>query len=277
MSVALLESENPYVALLQKELERNAGGLPVLPAIAKRALELARTTEMDFAEVASVAELDPPLAARLLAMANSALYFRGTRVSSLHAALIRLGTEGVRDILYMAVYSGAAFNVPEFRTHVEEVFRHSVVVARGARMVAPYLDQDPELAFVAGLLHDMGEARCLKIASKRLKRAQFNDPALFRAIEILHPSAGAELAAAWRLPKEVVEACAFHHAPGERLMACIVAAANASAKYLTGKLAEDEAQTLFEDVGLRNEQFCEIVERMREDLGKLHSFGPLSS
>ncbi len=48
------------------------------------------------------------------------------------------------------------------------------------------------------------------------------------AVETVHAVAGAELAAAWHLPEEVIEACRWHHEPNEHEYATLIAAATPS-------------------------------------------------
>jgi putative nucleotidyltransferase with HDIG domain len=64
---------------------------------------------------------------------------------------------------------------------------------------------------MSGLLHDIGEARIYRIVDG-LKRKP--SPAeLESLVQRYHASAGAEVARAWRLPTEIVDACAAHHDP----------------------------------------------------------------
>lgn len=230
-AAAVQGRENPLIPVLRKELGRGAGELPALPRAASQALELAQRPEVDFDAVVRLAEVDPPLAARFLGMANSALYFRGVPISSVRTALVRLGSQAVRDVLYMAVYSGTAFKVPIFRELLEESFRHCIVVARSSRRMAMQLDQDPEIAFLAGLLHDVGRARCLKLASRHVRQLAPTDDEVKEALDVLHAEAGAQLVKKWRLPDEVAFCCEYHHEPTNQPMTRIVHAANLLAHY----------------------------------------------
>ncbi|MDH5491033.1 MAG: HDOD domain-containing protein, partial [Myxococcales bacterium] len=116
------------------------------------------------------------------------------------------------------------FKAGQYQARVQRVFEQAVLVARAARRVAALSRLDPDLAFLAGLLHDVGRARCYRIlARRRLRR----DPIeVEEAVEMLHAQAGAELAEAWNLPPAVAEACAHHAAPGpEQVMSRVVAIA----------------------------------------------------
>ena len=75
---------------LLRELENGRAGLPVLPHIAAAALRFANDPDSDLRRLAELVEGDPPIAARLLAVANSAIYARAVRVSTTRGAIVRL-------------------------------------------------------------------------------------------------------------------------------------------------------------------------------------------
>jgi putative nucleotidyltransferase with HDIG domain len=241
--MTVLVAEPTIESRIAQLLDQGTGDLPVLPRAAEQALKLAGSTNLDFDEVARVGEADPPLAARILSVANSALYFRGQAVTSVRAASVRIGAQALRDVLYLAVYSGTIFDVPRFRSKVEEAFRHSTVVARLARALGERAGQGPEAGFLPGLLHDVGKARCLRLAARKM-RADTTEAELTLAVDRLHARAGASLVRAWRLPDPVVEACEHHHAPEGRPMATLIAAADTLAHHAEDPPRAFEAQCL---------------------------------
>lgn len=219
------------VEKLQVALKRGRAELPLLPKAYHEALRLAQKSDMDYDEVAELAAGDPTLAARLLSVANSAFYTRGVPVTDPKFAAVRLGVQTVRDLLYMAVYSQNMFDAPQFGSVVEESFQHSVVVARLTRMLAKKLGADTEMAFLAGLLHDVGRARCLKMAAKVLRREEMDD--VLYACDVLHCEAGAELIEGWKLPRQLYEVCMWHHEPGEHALARLVCLSDMAAHFAT--------------------------------------------
>ncbi|NOY92812.1 MAG: HDOD domain-containing protein [Deltaproteobacteria bacterium] len=201
---------------LGADLARGTADLPVLPAAAMEALRLAQKPEMNFAEVVRGVEVEPPLAARILAHVNSPLYSRGVPIASLQQALARMGVQATRDILYMAVYGSALFDTPRYQARVRRVFDRGVLIGRAARELAGSVEDqklDPDLGFLAGLLHDIGRTRCLKLIAGYAERAP--DTEVKTAVEALHARAGAELVTAWRLPPELGEVCLHHLDPEE--------------------------------------------------------------
>lgn len=240
-----------FLEMLSHDLARGTAGLPLLPRGAREALKLAQNPDADFETVAKLAEQDPPLAARVLAVANSALYSRGVPVASVSRALVRLGMQATRDVLYQAVYAAMLFDAPGYRDLVAATFQHGVVVGHIARQLTAQLGGDPDAAYLAGLLHDVGEARCWKLASKRVPNGAGN-PELLAAVHELHTRAGAELAALWKLPAEVAEACQWHHAPDGHPNVRVITAADHLVRSLepTPRSTEDEARQALAALGI---------------------------
>ncbi len=215
----------PLLEAMERDLSRGTAALPILPKGAREALRLAKKADVDMNDVVEVIEGDPALTARLLAIANSAIYNRGFAMTSVRRAVVRLGLQATRDILFQAVYAAVLYDVPGFKARVEATFVHGVVTSRVARRVAQIVGVDHDAAFLTGLLHDVGKGRLYKIANK-LGRVDSEDVEVHEAVDQLHARSSAELCRAWRLAPEIIEACAWHHEPKSSRLAQVVAAAD---------------------------------------------------
>jgi putative nucleotidyltransferase with HDIG domain len=235
---------------LTRDLARGTSDLPELPRSVQEALRLARDPAVDPKAVVELADRDPPLTARILSVANSVVYRRGSAVSSVKQALVRIGQQTTRDLLYQIAYASMVVKVPRFSSEVEASFRHGVATSKLAREIAERKKADQDLLFVAALLHDVGRPRCLKLIVSRFPHA---DEATVRAaVDEHHQRAGAQLAEAWRLPPEVVEVCATHHAPASPI-AILVAAADALSRYAEGKVERPMLDARLAAAGLSND------------------------
>ena len=210
---------------VERELSRGGNDLPQLARSAAEALRIARAAVLDLDAAARLAERDPPIAARVLAVANSALYARGARHISPRRAITHIGGSALRDVLYQAAYASMTFSVPLFATEVSRDFVHGVATAALSRALARVASADPEDAFLAGLLHDLGRARCWMLISKRVTAVGSDEDGL-AVVDALHASAGHALLKAWELPPEIADVCLHHHDPGERKLSAIIAAAD---------------------------------------------------
>ena len=125
-----------------------------------------------------------------------------------------------------------------------EVWKHSVAVAVGARLIATRNRKvDPNDAFLAGLMHDIGVMVELQMARRNfistLVAVGADASLTFREAERQHVGAthetfGDALCVSWNFPSALRAVCAFHHQPlqsesDERVLVCIAHAADVMA------------------------------------------------
>lgn len=197
--------------------------LEPLPAHVLEAMRLLDDLSSSAEAVAAAVGRDPVLAARVLRLANSALYMRTRRVANLRDAVVLVGFAAVRSLLFTAVaYDAFAPGAPGYGLDRVRMWQHALAVASVARHLAQTRGLDAEAAFVAGLLHDIG-----KMALSQSLEDQY--PAVLQAVEegadfaeaeraVLgcdHAEVGAEAARRWSLPEPLVQAIEHHHRPDE--------------------------------------------------------------
>lgn len=214
-SEAAVASGDPSLSELERELvkrlQTGRAALPVLPAVAQAAIRLANDPDARMTDLASLVDTDPPIAARFMSVANSVIYFRGWVTSSTQSAIVRLGLASTRDLLFQVVYANTSGGLKKYQSAVQVSFRRSVMAAHAARAASRELSIGSEYDYMSGLLHDIGEARIYRILDGLKLQAE---PELVASlVRKYHESAGAEVAMTWKLPTEIVDACAAHHDP----------------------------------------------------------------
>jgi putative nucleotidyltransferase with HDIG domain len=213
-SRAPLSTEEQSLPELELELVKQLKArraMPVLPAVAQSAMRLANDPDARIQDVAKLIDTDPPLAARFMSLANHVIDFRGWVTSSTQSAVLRLGLASTRDLLFQVVYARTSGGLKHYQGAVQASFRRSVIAAHAARIASRELSLGGEYGYMSGLLHDIGEARIYRIFDG-LKRKP-SSAQLESLVLSYHASAGAEVARSWRLPSELVDACAAHHGP----------------------------------------------------------------
>lgn len=193
---------------LTQRLENGRAALPLLPAVATAALDLANDPEASIAQFSELVSQDPPIAARFVATANSALYSRGLRIRSLHDAVARIGISGARDLVLQVVYGSTLSGLKRYQEQVRQSFRNSVLSAHVCRLIVNELDMDCRDPYLCGLLHDIGESRVYRILSEL--GFDIGDEEGRELVERYHPRAGGELLAKWKLPDELIDVCKKH-------------------------------------------------------------------
>lgn len=203
------------------ELAQRVTQLPSLPKALMELMRLLR--EPDFSERQCVAliEHDQALAARLLRLANSAFYGVPGRVGSIGDAMRILGARTVLGALTAAaVYQQVQVAAcPEF--HFDDYWRHTMATSMAARALANLLDRDADEAFLAGLLHDVGQLVLASFnpeaAGRCIRRAGEDGLSMLEAESIelgfAHPQIGGMVARHWHFPEAICRAIELHHQP----------------------------------------------------------------
>ncbi len=128
---------------------------PPLPRVAWKVLELTSDLYAGVEPLGQVISRDQTLTARVLRIANSAFFQRSREIHTVEQASAVLGNQRIRSLVVAASLGGLLHLAPQGRA----LWEHALGVALSAREVASMLRNrvDPEEAFVAGLLHDIGK------------------------------------------------------------------------------------------------------------------------
>lgn len=203
-------------------LDRGVGELPALPQVVLELMTMLQDDSINSADFAARIESDQGLVARTLRLANSPFYGVCGRVGTIRDAVQMLGMRAVGTLLTTASVSGrisaaecADFDFPGF-------WRHALATGIAARELARCVRLNDDLAFVAGLLHDIGRlvlaARLPRALALVIESAHDADiPELDAEQQVLgcsHTDVGTRVARHWHFPAAVVDAIEHHHRPG---------------------------------------------------------------
>lgn len=195
--------------------------LPSLPAVVRELVAALDKEDVNIDELAQGIAKDLSLAARALRVANSPFYGVQHRVASIHDAIVILGFRAVGSLITAASVTGYFNPPPGIQFDYAGFWRHGIGVALCARHLAREVGLDPESAFSAGLLHDIGILVLLtsqtKAYAKVLELRKIEDIELEEAERQLlgfdHAQVGEALVRNWRFPEAIVRAAALHRTP----------------------------------------------------------------
>jgi putative nucleotidyltransferase with HDIG domain len=246
-SVTLNSSDSRLVEQVVKiVLNRIASdhlAVPSLPAAAMKCVSLLKSPETPLMQVTAVIETDPVLAAHLLRSANSATFGSGATIRSLDQAVSRLGAQKLRGLVIEAS-ARKLFESPNPRINkaTEALWAHSKAVAILARDISAFVGQnESDLAYMAGLLHDIGKpvAAAMLLEAERAiaggkQNAKWIEPdAWIVAVQQCHRTIGSALTKKWNLSEVVqrtVDESNEYDSSDRISVPNIVAFANAAAK-----------------------------------------------
>jgi putative nucleotidyltransferase with HDIG domain len=147
------------------------------------------------------------------------LYFRSREVKSVHGAVVVLGVRHIREILLSCSLLDL---LPKESWIIDPLafWEHSLGCALLCRYCARKTRyRDPERAYLAGLLHDLGElVNMISFEEEFRAAAQLArtekiplHQAEYSALGFTHSNTGKILADHWRLPEDISEVVEHHH------------------------------------------------------------------
>jgi putative nucleotidyltransferase with HDIG domain len=218
MTTTLSELQKRTIGSLESRLERIA----LLPMVIARLAALDLDSPGANEEIVVLIRSDPPLALRLMRLANSFAHGSGG-IDTIPGAVLRVGARGLAKIV-LALSVVEVF-VPQTRGQ-RNLWVHSIQTALAARRLATLrtdLGLGMEECFLAGLLHDIGrfvifEHRPQEMA--QLDEADVDSPqeliiAERQACGFDHAALGYEVCRRWNLPESVCRMVRAHHLYGE--------------------------------------------------------------
>jgi len=193
--------------------------------VAGQLLGIVSDPRHDRTRVVQVVSCDAALTAQVLRAANSAAFVRRTPVTTLARATAMLGESTVVGIA-LGIACSRIFQHSLAGYHAErgDLWRHDLLAALAAKRLTHFSggQVNEDLAFTAGLLHDIGKAVLsdflVETKPELLERLAVGRSPDFCAAEaetlgIDHPAVGRELALFWQLPEPLPTVIGSHHRP----------------------------------------------------------------
>ena len=194
-----------------------ARDLPPMPTVAQKVLDLLQSEKTTAGDIEQVITSEAALSARVLKIANSAIFGRRTGARTVSEAVTYLGFKTVKSIVLAAAMK-TFYMQPRLADHLMWV--HSMGVALAAAELSRFSHiGSPDEALTAGLLHDLG-----KLVFKNydpegfdaVMQSIYNDQTDAVTVEIetfgvAHPQVAEQVLAKWGFPDQLREPVAMHH------------------------------------------------------------------
>jgi len=193
---------------------------PSPPAVAQQIIALARDPHADISQVAAAISRDPALAAKLLRVANSALYSRQRKSTNLRQALIVLGLQGATTLALGFSLLGSYRSLKSNGVDYDRHWRRAILSASAARCFgALQTETAVDDIFVAALLQDIAILGVDRVAPnfygelpRDVPHQDYSTYEMER-LGIDHAGLGAWLLEYWKLPEPLCRAVAWSHEP----------------------------------------------------------------
>lgn len=195
--------------------------LPIIPDVASKIMAIADDNfDISFKELEDIIMIDPMLTARILKVANSAMYARQSEIANLQVAIGLLGFKNIKSLVLLITASqfSKELKTSEYMTNF---WRHSIATAFIAKHIMHRKKDraNEEIAFVAGLLHDIGQAALFQsnpsLYAEVLESLDGSDETVEylekRTYQTDHREIGASLLGRWNFPDVYVDAAKEHN------------------------------------------------------------------
>lgn len=207
-----------------QDVQRRVDTLPTLPEITTFVMNLLEDPDSSAQDVSNVIVRDPSLSGQIMKLVNSAYFGLPQKIGDLNRAIALLGYGRIKNlVLSLSLIRVFRTISKKQREDFAKFWEHSAVVAGLMKRVALRLGlEEPEQAFLTGLLHDVGKVAFMGyfpkeyaavVRSAEEDKQSFSD-AEAAAFSTGHAAVGAWMAKNWNLPADVVNAIETHHDEG---------------------------------------------------------------
>lgn len=195
-------------------------GLPVYRPVAFQMIAICGAVQESASDLAQTIVLDPVLTAATLSHAN--VY---APAATIEVSLNILGVEAVQTVSIATVcetLTGQPLDAIDSRFSIQAFWRHAVACSLCAYELADGFDDvHPDIAKIAGLLHDIGKIALYRYDSGRYEQVlEIAEQSGLTPVEVErsvfgvdHAVAGRWLLENWKLPLLLQEAVWLHHHP----------------------------------------------------------------
>ena len=189
-------------------------GLPTPPSIAMSLLDMFGQPDVKIDDLAKVIRIDPALSAKIIAFCNSPLMGLSRKVDSVDRAIVLLGINAVQMI-------ALSFSLVDINDDAndeidfEQFWNFSLAIAVACQAIARHRKLDGELAFLVGLMLNIGEIAIYRNSGKRRElREQSPVPPVeiqqyvdleTRIIGTNRYLVGASLLEEWEFPQDIID------------------------------------------------------------------------
>ncbi len=193
------------------DLENNRLPLPTLPEVAIKVRETVDDENASIIDVAQIIETDAALSARIIQVANSALYRGLNSADNVQNATMRMGLNTVKNLTTSLVMK-QLFQAthPVVDNYLRNAWKQSTDVAALSAVIARHHSNlESDSALLAGLTHSIGLSPILVKAESDANLLS-DAETLERLLTELYPAVGAEILKRWGFSEHMVRVPAEH-------------------------------------------------------------------
>ena len=203
-----------------RELLEQTDKLPNVPEVVRQLIQQLNNPAADYGEIADKVSKDQTLSLKILRLVNSAHFGLSRKVSSIDQAVVMLGMVRLKTLVIASGIAGSVKQVDGL--DLKKFWSESFRVAALAKWFAERdTNVDPDIAFTAGLIHNIGRLLLHLAQPMRAQAIQTlieesncsRSDAEMERLNFTSPEAGQALLDLWKFPAELGIAVRQHKQP----------------------------------------------------------------
>ncbi len=200
-----------FINELLRDLDNETLVLPTLPEVALRVRDTLADEDKSLADVSKIITTDAALSARLIQVSNSPLLRTTRTIDSVEAAVTRMGSNMVRNLVTSIVME-QMFQATSDATdkRLRNLWEHSTQVAAiASALTTQFTNLKSDISLLGGLVHDIGALPILSRVEE-VPEILENTTLLDKIISDTHCRIGERILDKWNFPPELVAVASEH-------------------------------------------------------------------
>lgn len=202
-----MEIEEKILQGLESKIKSNQLVLPSMPDVFLQIKKIVDDPSSNMENIAKVISRDPSLTARILKVANNALYRGNNEITNVQLAVSRMGLQLIKTLVTSHAIT-QMFNQPKgiLKPFFDALHKHSTEVSANAYAIASnYTKLNPDDALLAGLVHNIGYlpiGKCIE----SFPEIESEPSLLIEVMGKIHTQVGEMVLNSWAFPRNIIDA-----------------------------------------------------------------------
>lgn len=202
-----MEIEEKILQGLESQIKSNQLVLPSMPDVFLQIKKIVDDPTSNMENIAKVISRDPSLTARILKVANNALYRGNNEITNVQLAVSRMGLQLIKTLVTSHAIT-QMFNQPKgiLKPFFDALHKHSTEVSANAYAIASnYTKLNPDDALLAGLVHNIGYlpiGKCIE----SFPEIESEPGLLIEVMGKVHTQVGEMILNSWAFPRNIIDA-----------------------------------------------------------------------
>lgn len=205
----LTDKVNSVLATLSSDIAEQKLELPTPPDTLLVLKKMVNTPHIRVEEIVRLLRREPSISARLIKVANSVLFGSRNHVTTVKSAVLRLGTKNVHNLVVGLTITQQFLlaKTKGLELQLKKAWQQSSQVAAICNVLARHkTTQDPEIAMLAGLVHNIGMLPLymrLNTIPELRDDPKLLDQVCHKVVPKLYAQAGGMITKSWNFSAEI--------------------------------------------------------------------------